>query len=188
MRLYDCHLRLGGTTSSEVPKHNITAAEIIILRRIHGDDAVVRIEQKDDIPVNQFELRDHLRTLYERSEHQQGLVVTVLGPDHMHNLPDALDPEQEARYREEVAAKEREEAGKKATVEAEIDRRVREQLAEHEAARKEVAMQEVINKDDPVVLNPAQIQARDEKRETARQEKLAEKRAEKVEAQESATA
>ncbi|KKM02286.1 hypothetical protein LCGC14_1785970, partial [marine sediment metagenome] len=83
MRLYDCHVRLGGITSSEVPKHDITAAEILILRHLHGDDGVVRIVSKAEIAINQFELRDQLRYKYEVSEHQVGLIVKVLGLDHM---------------------------------------------------------------------------------------------------------
>lgn len=182
MRFYDCHIRLGGSTTSEVPKLGITASEIIVLRHVHGSDAVVRIEPKEDRAVNQFELRDQLRAQYERSEHQAGMIVTLLGPDHMNNLLDALDPEQEALYREEVAAKEREEAEKKVALEAEIDRRVKEQLAEHDIARKDAEMQKVINEDDPIVLNPAQIVARDEKRAAALKGKQDAARVDKAEA------
>ena len=176
MRLYDCHVRLGGITSSEVPKHDITAAEILILRHLHGDDGVVRIVSKAEIAINQFELRDQLRYKYEVSEHQVGLIVKVLGLDHMNNLPDELDPAAEALYREQVAAKEREEAGKKVEVEAEIQRRVDEQVAKIDAGRKEAALQEVINKDDPVILNEAQIAEREKKFRDARDKAVIDKR------------
>ncbi len=177
MRLYDCHVRLGGVTSSEVPKHDITAAEILILRHLHGDDGVVRIVSKGDTTINQFELRDQLRYKYEVSEHQVGLIVEVLGLDHMNNLPDELDPAAEALYREQVAAKEREEAGKKVEVEAEIQRRVDEEMAKIDANRKEAALQEVINKDDPVILNEAQIAEREQKFIAGREKALADKSA-----------
>jgi len=177
MRLYHCHVRLGGKTSNEVPLFAITAAEIIVLRHIHGDDSVVRIEPAGEYYANQFELRDQLRVKYERGDHQHGLIVTLLGPDHMNNLPDALNPEAEALYREQVAAKEREEAGKKADVEAEIKRRVDEQVAKIDADRKEAALQEVINKDDPVILNSAQIAEREKRVDEARAKAVVDKRA-----------
>lgn len=180
MRLYDCHVRLGGKTSNEVPLFAITAAEIIVLRHIHGDDSVVRVEPAGEIHVNQFELRDLLRVKYERGDHQHGMIVILLGPDHMNNLPDALDPQMEAQYREAVAAAEKEEAQKKAGDEAEIERRVQEQLAGIEADRKEAELQEVINKDDPVVLNPAQIAEREAKRDAGKQKYHEEQRAEKA--------
>jgi hypothetical protein len=153
--------------SSEVQLLGVSAAEIIILRHIHGDDSVVRIEPGKETVVDQFALRDQLRAKYEHNEHKQGLVVKLLGPDHMNNLPDALDPAQEAQYREAVASAERVEAESKAALEAEIQRRVDEQLAQIEADRKAAAMQEVINADDPVILNAEQIKARDEKRAAA---------------------
>lgn len=177
MRLYDCHVRLGGKTSNEVPLFAITAAEIIVLRHIHGDDSVVRVEPAGETHVNQFELRDQFRAQYERGEHQQGLIVALLGPDHTNNLPDALDPRMEAQYREAAAAKEKEEAEKKAADEAEINRRVQEQVAQIEADQKEAALQEAINKDDPAVLNPAQIAEHDRKFKDAREKAVIDKRA-----------
>lgn len=44
-KLYNAKLRLGGSVLNEVPLHGATAAEIEILRMIHGgDDAVVEIK------------------------------------------------------------------------------------------------------------------------------------------------
>ena len=177
MRLYDCHVRLGGTTSSEVPLSDITAAEILILRHLHGDDGVVRIVQRSREAINQFELRDKLRAKYEVSEHQAGLIVKVLGLDHMNNLPEELDPASEALYREKVAKKEQEEAEKKVDLETEIQRRVDEEIAKIDAGRKEAALQEVINKDDPVVLNEAQIAEREQKFIAGREKAVIDKRA-----------
>jgi hypothetical protein len=54
MQLYDCKVRLNGAVANEVRKHAVTAAEIMILRALHGEDAVVEI-----VPVGE-EVRAHL--------------------------------------------------------------------------------------------------------------------------------
>lgn len=44
MRVYNCTVRLASKLENEVFKPNVTAPEILILRKIHDNDAVVRIE------------------------------------------------------------------------------------------------------------------------------------------------
>jgi hypothetical protein len=55
MQLYDAKVRLNGSVANEVNKHSITAAEVMILRALHGEDAVVNIA-----PVGE-EQRPHLQ-------------------------------------------------------------------------------------------------------------------------------
>ncbi len=43
MQLYNCKVRLGGSVINEVRKSEVTAPEILILREMHGSDAVVDI-------------------------------------------------------------------------------------------------------------------------------------------------
>lgn len=43
MKLYSAIVRLGGSITNEVRKHQLTAAEIAVLQRIHGPDAVLKI-------------------------------------------------------------------------------------------------------------------------------------------------
>lgn len=43
-KLYNCRVRLGGLTHHEVPKFAVTDKEIILLRTLHGIDAVVGIK------------------------------------------------------------------------------------------------------------------------------------------------
>ena len=43
MITYSAKIRLGGLLTNEVRKDGLTAAEIILLRDIHGDDAVIDI-------------------------------------------------------------------------------------------------------------------------------------------------
>ena len=44
MQTYNAIVRLGGELHNEVQKKNLTSPEILILRKIHGQDAVVKIE------------------------------------------------------------------------------------------------------------------------------------------------
>lgn len=44
MQLYDCKVRLSGSLYNEVPKTGVTAAEITVLRVIHGSDSVADIK------------------------------------------------------------------------------------------------------------------------------------------------
>jgi len=43
MQMYKATIRPGGQVTHEVPRDNLTAAEVILLRHIHGDDAVLHL-------------------------------------------------------------------------------------------------------------------------------------------------
>ena len=43
MKLYKALVRINGSLLNEVAKDNLTAAEIMVLQRIHGDDAVQNV-------------------------------------------------------------------------------------------------------------------------------------------------
>jgi hypothetical protein len=45
MNLYKAHVNLGGEAANQVPKTNLTAAEIVVLRTIHGLESVNDIEK-----------------------------------------------------------------------------------------------------------------------------------------------
>lgn len=59
MKLYTAKVRLSGSLLNEVIKHNLTPAEIVLLRALHGDDAVVDIEHVAD--VNRSDRKERLR-------------------------------------------------------------------------------------------------------------------------------
>ncbi len=135
MRMYNCHVRLGNTTTSEVPKFGVSAAEIILLRHVHGAESVVKIEPKNRATASHSAMRADLRSKYELSEHKRGMVDSLFGPPHM-PLPENLNADQEAAISEAVAAKEAEEDNRRAANDAEVDRRVKEEMAKLEAAQK----------------------------------------------------
>lgn len=69
MQLYSAKIRLGGSLVNEVRKHDLTAAEIIMLRDIHGGaDAVIDIvETGSDRRTQEFE-RERLNQTYNSKE------------------------------------------------------------------------------------------------------------------------
>ncbi len=107
MNFYNCTVRLGGDTAHEVNKAGLTAPEIMVLRRIHGLDAVVRIAPALTIQKarSNREERDHLRHIYCSTEGCQDYVNELFGPDHI-PLPTTLDADEEVVA--EQAARDRE--------------------------------------------------------------------------------
>lgn len=82
MKLYSCKVRLSGSLYNEVPKSDVTAPEIQILRVLHGDDAVAEIRETGRNKVGQAEERARLIEAYGG-----GLVAQQLGklPDQAFN-------------------------------------------------------------------------------------------------------
>ena len=64
MRLYSCKVRLGGSLYNEVLKSEVTAAEIHILRALHGNDAVIDVKEIGKNKISQPEERDRLTLEY----------------------------------------------------------------------------------------------------------------------------
>lgn len=64
MKLYDCKVRVMGDVRDEVRKHHVTQAEITVLRRIHGDDAVSEIVYMGDTDRSEHDERDRLNASY----------------------------------------------------------------------------------------------------------------------------
>lgn len=98
MEVYSAQVRLGGSVINEVPQDELTAAAIVCLRAIHGNDAVVKIEHVGSVKRTNEEERERLDMKYG-----QGLaiakqsLISLFGPEHA-PLPVKLagfDPEDE---------------------------------------------------------------------------------------------
>lgn len=63
MQLANAMLSLGGDGGNQVPKFRVTAAEVAVLRAIHGDDAVTDIEILDE--ESKASNREELARLHE---------------------------------------------------------------------------------------------------------------------------
>ena len=64
MQLADCLVRLGGDVGNTVPKYGVTAAELALLREIHGPDAVINILPAGEDDLDPNEERERLRATY----------------------------------------------------------------------------------------------------------------------------
>lgn len=99
MQLCNLTLRLGGSLLHTVPKVNTTPAEILILRKIHGDDACVDIRPtRFDKSIRQEPEYDRLSQAYDRAgslnaapgdEHKS--VMASMFPGAMKKLPTTLE-------------------------------------------------------------------------------------------------
>ena len=75
MKYYNCRVRLNGDLHNETPRMNATAAEVVVLREIHGADAIVALEEvkfkKSEAPVrkdvdgNEISEREYLDRRYK---------------------------------------------------------------------------------------------------------------------------
>jgi len=65
MDFYDCKLRLHGLVTNEVLKHNMPAPEILLLRKIHGEDAVVDLKYSETKEISDSDERERLARIYD---------------------------------------------------------------------------------------------------------------------------
>jgi hypothetical protein len=87
-KTYYCVVRVGGSLYNEVEKHGITAAEIIMLQSIHGEDAVRHIKEIGESDENDMSIRDRMANFYGTGHVETGrsgadLVRQFFGPKSM---------------------------------------------------------------------------------------------------------
>jgi len=78
MQYFSARIRLGGLVHNEVPKHNLSAAEVVLLRREHGADAIVGIEMTGGHYLADFVEVERLRAIYGENK-----VEALFGPPDM---------------------------------------------------------------------------------------------------------
>jgi len=64
MQICDCLVFIGGDIGNSVEKQGVTAAEIAVLRAVHGNDSVREIKVQDNAKTNHEEERERLMLLY----------------------------------------------------------------------------------------------------------------------------
>lgn len=67
MQLYSAKIRLSGSFFNEVQKSELTAAEIVILKRMHGGDAVLDIKKQGNEQRSDTVERARLNDIYALS-------------------------------------------------------------------------------------------------------------------------
>jgi hypothetical protein len=68
MKLFSCKLRLAGAVTNEVLKIDVTAAEIEVLRELHGSDSVLDIKQTGQNDKTSAQERARLKRIYASEE------------------------------------------------------------------------------------------------------------------------
>lgn len=100
MKLYKCKLRLAGATTNEVEKPDVTAAEIEVLRELHGVDAVVDIRESGENKMTSAEERSRLKRVYanpdslntQMAAKRANLLRNLFGHDRLPLPDDVLEP------------------------------------------------------------------------------------------------
>lgn len=82
---------LGGDTGNTVPRYGVTAAEITVLRAIHGDEAVFDVEPAGEIDRSNREERQRLAEVYRARDGENKLVIDSLFPGSGARVPETLD-------------------------------------------------------------------------------------------------
>ena len=83
---------LGGDKGNTVMKYDVTAAEIAVLRAIHGEDAISDVEPLGDIVVTGREERQRLFDLYGSALDGTGRpIISVVFPGVTARLTERLD-------------------------------------------------------------------------------------------------
>lgn len=105
VKLYRCWCRHGGEMLHEIPVYGASARELQLLRAIHGDDALVRIEDDGTAIVDE---RDEMFKLVRKYPHPLGASASRLRIEKLLNvslhgyeewLTQQTDAEEEARNR-----------------------------------------------------------------------------------------
>jgi hypothetical protein len=74
VKLYNCSVNLGGPILHLVPKSQITAAEMLILIHLHGDDCLRMVEELGSVKTPHLKIYDELMEKYHPD-----VVKAVLG-------------------------------------------------------------------------------------------------------------
>jgi hypothetical protein len=92
MQRANCLVSLGGDHGNTVPKWLVTAAEIAVLREIHGDEAVNDIEPVDEIKRSNREERGRLLAIYGGAKYpDQKPIVESMFPGVAARVFETLD-------------------------------------------------------------------------------------------------
>jgi hypothetical protein len=86
MQILKCTVAIAGEPGMTVAKENVTLAELLVLRAIHGDDAVRNVEINGWEDVSAAEERERLTLLYRKPI---GVVKDTLGAQGA--LPAAIE-------------------------------------------------------------------------------------------------
>lgn len=94
MQIAKCEVRLLGSIANSVPKYNVTPPEVAILRALHGQDSIVRIQQTDSDRRSHKDEYERLERIYGATENNEGVKVFYK------MFPASFDPKLPTNFRE----------------------------------------------------------------------------------------
>jgi hypothetical protein len=95
LKFYNCHVRHAGNMLHTIPRNDVSAKELVLLRSIHGDDALDRVSPAGEKRVDMDEHYLELARTYGRQKVEQVLGVSLANFDFW--LQDRLEDEQAQR-------------------------------------------------------------------------------------------
>ena len=106
MYRYTAKVRLGGSVTNEVMLKGVSAAEIMILRRLHGGDAIKDLQENKSDKSSHEDEREALKRKYCSSSVNRTKLnfEQMFGPEHM-DLPNRL-PELEKQAKTDAVSAE----------------------------------------------------------------------------------
>lgn len=91
MEIYDCKVLLGGSRDNEVRKRAIPAAEVLLLKHLHGDDHVLELIHVGTCDITDAQVRDMMALSYAPdygdSKVTPPLMRDVFGPPSIPLMP-----------------------------------------------------------------------------------------------------
>jgi hypothetical protein len=122
MLTFNAKVRLSGSTQNEVRKFGLTAPEVILLQRIHGEDAVLEIERAGDVVREDYDERQRLNAVYGESKDNRKTIQELFGAEFaplpktipgvdLADLPKAGENKAKPRGSQRVTAKQAAAAG-----------------------------------------------------------------------------
>lgn len=91
MQIANVLVALGGDRGNSVPRYGVTAAEIALLRAIHGDDAVFDVEPVGDAPIHPASERERLRAVYPAKDEDGNRIFERIYPGSAARVHESLD-------------------------------------------------------------------------------------------------
>lgn len=89
MQTANIMVRLGGHMGNTVPRYQVTAAEIAVLRAIHGPDSIYDVEPSDDVTVKNRDELQRIREFYAGPNTTR--LLNELYPGIAARVPETLD-------------------------------------------------------------------------------------------------
>ncbi len=103
VKLHTCKVRLAGQVQDQVEKTAVTAAEMHVLRVIHGEDAITDIVETGDVDRSEAMERDRLEFIYSEDLIRRvfGATVARIGDG---GAPARVEPPRPARPKAPLTA------------------------------------------------------------------------------------